>query len=155
MPTRPTALVIAAALSQLVGCVSSEVAPTRAADCKPTGNDKDCTVKVIVSESTGRCTVTVDPSLIEIAFPRGVQNKFIHWEISGPAGYVFPDNGIAIDGNMPPDFDKPKVFDHGRKFQWRNLHKRPDPTVYYYSVVVEKSDGSVPPCFQDPKINNQ
>jgi hypothetical protein len=141
-------------LLQLAGCASHEFAPTRADACKPTGNDKDCALEVVVREDTakGECSVAVN--LQEIEFPRGVQDKFIYWKLVGPAGYVFPDNGIAIDRNFPPDFDKPKVMDGGRTFRWRNRHKQPDPKVYYYGIVVENTDASIT-CFQDPRINNR
>jgi hypothetical protein len=141
-------------LLQLAGCATHEFATTGADACKPTGNDKDCSLEVTVREDTARRECTVAVNLDEIAFPRGVQDKFIYWKIVGPAGYVFPDNGIAIDRNFPPDFDKPKVLDRGRTFRWRNRHQLADPKVYYYGIVVENADGSIT-CYQDPRINNQ
>lgn len=147
-------ILAAGVLLLLAGCASHEAFMPRTADaCKPTGNDRDCSLKVTVREDAARRECTVAVSLEEIEFPRGVQDKFIYWEIDGPSGYVFPDNGIAIDRNFPPDFDKPKVMDRGRTFRWRNRHKQPDPKVYYYGIVVENADGSIT-CFQDPRINN-
>jgi hypothetical protein len=156
MQRRFDVTLVAALAIQVAACTGAGTGlmPARADDCKATGNDKDCTLKVIVKESQGACTV--DVNLEEIEFPQSERNKikFIFWEIDGPKGYVFPDNGIVIEKNYPIDFDKPKVKDQGRTYQWRNLHKQAAPKVYYYAINVENGDGSIT-CYKDPRINNR
>jgi hypothetical protein len=147
---------VAVAVVTALGCADPEprVALPDLPKCNQKGNNKDCRVPVLVAESNGACTVKVDPSLSEIAFPRGQVDKHIYWEIDGPAGYGFTPDGIAIEKNIPRDFDKPKVLDKGRVFRWKNLHKVAEPKVYYYTVNVTNGDGSIT-CSQDPKIHNE
>jgi hypothetical protein len=135
-------------------CHSQELPMLSTPLCKPTGNNKDCKIPVLVAESAGACSVMVDPKLTDIAFPRGQVDKHIFWEIIGPAGYGFTQDGIAIEQNMPRDFDKPKLFNNDRVFRWKNLHKLADPKVYYYMVNVTNADGTIT-CSQDPRINNE
>lgn len=145
---------IAALLLQLPGCKSQDFSMVRADDCTAKGNLKDCTLKVQVDEDMVKktCTVKVAPDEIEFPIEGRKKAKFITWEIVGSPGYVFPDNGIVIEKNLPPDFDKPKNF--GDKFRWRNKHELDKEKVYYYSILVEKSDGSIS-CWQDPRISNR
>lgn len=144
-----------AVLVSVLGCSSTrDFTAAHLPACQPKGNDRDCSVKVIVEATSTACTVRVEPSLDEIEFPRGQRDKFIFWQISGPSGYSFTEDGIAIEKNVPRDFDQPKVMDHGRTFRWKNLHRQPEPKVYYYAVTVTNADGSIT-CWQDPKINNR
>jgi hypothetical protein len=143
------------AVMSVLGCTSPDKRITaQLPACAATGNDKDCSVKVAVTQSATDCTVKVDPRQYEIAFPAGQRDKFIYWELAAPTGYTFTDDGIAIEKNLPREFDQPKLMDHGLTFRWKNLHKLVSQKTYEYVVNVSNQDGSIS-CSLDPKINNQ
>lgn len=126
-----------------------------AGKCKKRDNRDDCSITVTVSDSASGCALAMEPDQETIAFPRGVQNRFIFWRLDDQTrgkGFIFTLDGIAIDDNAARDFDKPDRFDKGKGYQWRN--RNPRAKEFYYAVHVTHKTGPVT-CDLDPRIRNE
>jgi hypothetical protein len=130
-------------------------AATAAPRCKRNDNRDECSITVTVRDSASGCELSMEDDQKIIAFPRGVLNKRIFWQLDDHTmskKFIFTQDGIAIDGNAGHVFDGANRYNHGKGFVWRN--RNPGPGEFYYAVHVKDRATEVA-CDLDPKIRNE